>query len=280
MYKLKKDNIEVEINLSPLEIRSLKFKGKEICYQQDGSWKKNWPFLFPVIGRLKNDKITIEDQDYPMPRHGFFRDIDSFKVEDEGEGIVTFVASSDNKFQHLYPFEFDIKNQIEIVNDEVIISYEVINTDTKQMIFAMGHHPAFISRKDAVITFEKEEDFTKKTDEKGLIVSNPEYEFHYKSVKLADLSFENSESYYTQDVKSSWVRYEDSEVGFEISLDDYNAFILWSNSNEDNFLCMEPLLGIPDPSDRPNNEFREKPRMLNIKPGDTFSCDFKLKFIK
>lgn len=280
MYTLKKENIEIEINESPLEIRSIKFKGKEVCYQQDGSWKKNWPFLFPVIGRLKNDKITFEGKDYPMPRHGFFRDIDSFKVEDEGDGFVTFAASSDGKFQNLYPFEFDIKNQIEIVNDEVVVSYEVINTDEKNMIFAMGHHPAFISRKDAIITFEKEEEFTQVHDENGLYVSEPTYEFKYKEVKLADLSFEGSECYFTQDVKSSWVKYEDSEVAFQISLDDYNCFILWTNSNDERFLCIEPMAGIPDPSDRPNNDLREKPRMLNIKPNESYSCDFKIKFLK
>jgi galactose mutarotase-like enzyme len=280
MYSLKKDNIEIQINESPLEIRSIKFKGKEVCYQQDGGWKKNWPFLFPVIGRLKDDKITYAGQDYPMPRHGFFRDIDSFEVEDKSEGLVTFVAKSNQKFQHLYPFEFTIKNQIEIVGDEVIVSYEVINDDEKDMIFSMGHHPAFISRKDAVLTFEKEENFTQIHDDKGLYVSKPTYEFKFKEVKLADLSFAGSECYFTQDVNSSWVKYEDSEVAFEISMDDYNSFILWSNSNEENFLCIEPMGGIPDPSDRPNTNLEEKPRMQTIKPQESYSCDFKIKFLK
>jgi hypothetical protein len=37
MYTLKKGNIIIEICENPLEIRSLKFKGKELCYQQDGA---------------------------------------------------------------------------------------------------------------------------------------------------------------------------------------------------------------------------------------------------
>lgn len=280
MYTLKKGNIIIEICENPLEIRSLKFKGKELCYQQDGAWGKNWPFLFPIVGLLKENKYTYENKEYEMKRHGFFRDITDFAVEDESEGLVTFSAKSNGKFQAIYPFEFEIKNQIEIINDEVVVSYEVTNLDTKQMIFTMGHHPAFLSKKDGVLTFDKTERFTKDVNNQGLVAEKPDYKFEIQETKIADLSFANSAFYFTQDLKSSWVRYEDSEIGYEISLDDYNTFLLWSASDEENFICIEPWLGIPDPAERENNDLHAKPRMLNIKPEESFTCELKIKFIK
>jgi galactose mutarotase-like enzyme len=138
-----------------------------------------------------------------MKRHGFFRDITDFAVEDESEGLVTFSAKSNGKFQAIYPFEFEIKNQIEIINDEVVVSYEVTNLDTKQMIFTMGHHPAFLSKKDGVLTFDKTEHFTKDVNDQGLVAEKPDYKFEIQETKIADLSFANSAFYFTQDLKSS-----------------------------------------------------------------------------
>ena len=278
MYTLKKGDVTLEVNLNLLEIRSLKIKDVEMCYQQDGAWKKNWPFLFPVVGRLKEDKITYENKDYKMPRHGFFRDIKNFAVEYESDGIVTFSAKSNGAFKDVYPFEFEVKNQIEINGNEVILSYEVINLEEeKEMIFTMGHHPAFISKKSGVITFEKEEQFTKKADASGLFPIKPTYEEKIKQVKISDLSFDNGDCYFTQDLNSSWVTYEDDERKLKMSLEDYDVFLLWSASNDEDFICLEPWLGIADPYDKKNTNFEEKPRMIKIKSNDSYTCELKLE---
>jgi galactose mutarotase-like enzyme len=56
--------------------------GEELLW--DGNpdvWAGRSPLLFPVVGNVKNDRITVRGQHYPLLRHGFAR-TSSFELED------------------------------------------------------------------------------------------------------------------------------------------------------------------------------------------------------
>ncbi|KAF5279618.1 hypothetical protein FQR65_LT15366 [Abscondita terminalis] len=111
------------------------------------------------------------------------------QVLKEMDGLITLSMESSGGFKNVYPFEFSIVHQIEIVENELILSYEIFNKDNDEMIFSMGHHPAFIVEPEGVITFEKEESFSSESMPGGLMVREPKSFIKIKEVKFKDLDF-------------------------------------------------------------------------------------------
>ena len=63
--------------------------GTEYLWSGDPAvWKGVSPVLFPAIGALKDGGATIEGTFYPVPRHGFARDL-PFRVSEQGEDFFT-----------------------------------------------------------------------------------------------------------------------------------------------------------------------------------------------
>ena len=49
--------------------------GTEYIWQADPAvWGRHAPLLFPVLGRLKDSKYTLNGKEYTIPMHGFARD--------------------------------------------------------------------------------------------------------------------------------------------------------------------------------------------------------------
>ena len=55
-------------------------------------WKGVSPVLFPAIGALRDGGATIAGAFYPVPRHGFAREL-PFRVTEQGEDFVTLTLS-------------------------------------------------------------------------------------------------------------------------------------------------------------------------------------------
>lgn len=75
------------------QMLSSKFGGELISYKLDGIekihqgqncidengktyWKRHFPVLFPIVGKLKQNKTIINGRTYEMPQHGFARDLE------------------------------------------------------------------------------------------------------------------------------------------------------------------------------------------------------------
>jgi len=107
-------------------------------------WNRHAPVLFPIIGKLKNNKISINGILYEMSQHGFARDCD-FELINKTEESLTFLLVSNLKTHEKYPFEFQfyiIYSFTEITN-QLKITYRVTNNSTIEMPFSIGAHPGF-----------------------------------------------------------------------------------------------------------------------------------------
>ena len=66
--------IELVTKKEGAEIVSLKFNGIERMHDGKEYWNRISPVLFPIVGRLKDDKTVIGEKTYKMGQHGFARD--------------------------------------------------------------------------------------------------------------------------------------------------------------------------------------------------------------
>ena len=49
-------------------------QGRDWLWDGDPAfWTGRYPLLFPIVGRVKNDRIHVNGLDYELSRHGFAR---------------------------------------------------------------------------------------------------------------------------------------------------------------------------------------------------------------
>ena len=45
-----------------------------MLWQAGPVWPRHAPVLFPIVGRLKDDRLRHQGKSYHLPQHGFARD--------------------------------------------------------------------------------------------------------------------------------------------------------------------------------------------------------------
>lgn len=137
---------------------------KEYVWQRDPKfWGRCSPLLFPIVGNLRNDKITIEGKTYHMEKHGFCRDVD-FIITDKTESSVTFEIQDTPETKAVYPYSFRLSLTYSIKRGVLSMDYRVTNTDDRPIYYCLGAHPGFncpieegTRFKDYALEFEEEE---------------------------------------------------------------------------------------------------------------------------
>ena len=100
--------LKVEIASEGAEVRTVKHKKSGLDYMWTGDsayWGRVSPVLFPIVGRLKEDRYQINDQSYEMTQHGFLRDV-IFDLDNQTTTNISFVVESAGRFIDVYPYEF------------------------------------------------------------------------------------------------------------------------------------------------------------------------------
>ena len=93
---LENDCLKVRINEKGAELNSVISKDTGLEYMWSGDpafWGKTSPILFPIVGTLKKDSYSYQNNLYTLTRHGFARD-STFQIVAQQEDSVIFSLSS------------------------------------------------------------------------------------------------------------------------------------------------------------------------------------------
>ena len=100
--------LSVTIDTLGAELLSLVKNNKNFIWTVDETyWNKTSPVLFPIVGRLKNDSFTFNGNSYPLPRHGFARNME-FSFDKKSEHQVIFELNETEETKANYPFDFKL----------------------------------------------------------------------------------------------------------------------------------------------------------------------------
>ncbi|AGR40941.1 aldose epimerase family protein [Spiroplasma taiwanense] len=276
MLVLEKDNIKILVSINPFEIKSIKFENKEILYQQENNWKKTWPILFPICGTLKSN-LKVDGKEIFLKRHGFFNEIIDWKIlEHSQKGILTEFISKD-KLINQFPYKFKILLDLQIINNQINFDITIENIDNKKMFFSFGHHPGFIINDNTEIIFNKKQQYCSDF-KRGLIISKQSNFFEIEKLNKNDLSFKNSDSYLVRENNCDRVSIKNDFVEYELIFENYKSLILWSESNEANFLCIEPWNGLPDFEEKKSDELKDKEGILKLEVNEIKKFEYKIIF--
>ena len=145
IYTIQNDKLSVSVSSLGAELTSIKGLDSGIEYLWQGD-KKYWggraPNMFPICGRLYEGKYTYLGKEYTMPNHGIARSSE-FSLKSACKEQITLSLVSNDATKENYPFDFTFDITFKVCGSTLEITYNVKNNDEKELIFALGAHPAF-----------------------------------------------------------------------------------------------------------------------------------------
>ncbi|MEO8146031.1 MAG: aldose 1-epimerase family protein [Bacteroidia bacterium] len=267
------------------ELCSLKNKdGVEFIWQADKViWGRHAPVLFPIVGKLKNDSYTYNDDKYSLSQHGFARD-KKFELTDITSNKVSFSLKADDETISKYPFRFELLIIYALKENSINVLYEVLNNDRGEMPFSIGAHPGFccpISKDEKFEDYEIRFSDNEKLEtallkeglfngEKKLLAANDNV------IKLNADTFINDALVF-ENLKSTHVILHStkSKHFVELSFKGFPYLGIWSKPGA-HFVCLEPWCGKADSVTHDDN-IMNKEGIIILKPGKHFSCSYNIK---
>ncbi|MEP7348405.1 MAG: aldose 1-epimerase family protein [Sphingorhabdus sp.] len=247
-------------------------------------WRGRAPLLFPIVGRLNEDKLRLGDAVYPMKQHGFARKSDFALIEaSESEALFRLSDTAETRAQYPFAFELDVCFQL----NETTLHKRVIvrNTGNEGLPFSFGYHPAFAwplpfggARSAHQVSFGQDEPASLcRVTSYGTIGSEQvPTPIVGNRLPLADDLFAN-DALVWRDLNSRSVTY--GAPGFptlDITFPDTPWLGIWTNPGAA-FVCVEPWAGMADPEGY-QGDFADKPGIMKLAPGEerSFRMDVTL----
>ena len=272
---LKNGNSSEKIISKGAELKSYIADGKELMWCADEKyWGKTSPFLFPMIGNLRNGRTVINGTEYSISKHGFARD-NEFSVENQSGNTVTFSLESNADTLKSYPFEFRVAITYTLNESSLEISYKVTNNSRTDMYYCIGGHPAFACDKpfdSYSLVFEQEETVSSPVmnletrmwgDNNRIkrLENSKEYQLEY--------SLFDNDCVYFDTIKSKSCSLVSGNEGVKVSWCGFETLGVWTPDHKNApFVCIEPWCGCDD-YDTDSGIFSEKRGIQTAEPEET-----------
>lgn len=243
-------NLTAQINHFGAELFSLQNSdNKEYIWEGNPAfWGKHSPILFPIVGTLKNNTYHYNGIEYQLPRHGFARDME-FTLSNKSENSATFSLTSSEESNKVYPFDFELQVIYTLVENKLIIAYNIINNNNYTMPFSIGAHPAFALPKpfgEYTLEFEYPEVLTSFELENDLLSDKATtIEMVGNQIPLDYSLFEKDALIFKELQSKAITILENKSPLLRVQFNDFPNLGIWTKSNAP-FLCIEPWLGYSD----------------------------------
>jgi galactose mutarotase-like enzyme len=285
-YTIKNDYIEAVIKDDGAELCSLKRSGDSVEYMWQGDpkfWNRHAPVLFPIVGKLHNNKCYYNGQTYQMTQHGFARD-QKFTVKEQTENFISFSFCSTAETRTKYPFDFELILSYKLNNNKLEVIYEVINETDGEMLFSIGAHPAFNWPLDDGAKEEYFFEFDNLTELEALPltadgISNNKVPVKMESnrIPLSEQTFENDAIILNNpDVKSVTFRNSKSSRFVKMNFAGFPYLGLWSKPEGAPFICIEPWYGIAD-FEGHNQQLKDKRGIIKLDKDENFHASYEIE---
>lgn len=155
MTKITNDYLEVTVSPEGATLTSIRDAktGQEYLWQGNPAyWTGQAPNLFPFVGRLHEERYTLDGVSYPMTRHGFVRHA-QMTLEYARPDQCCFALSQSPETLKMYPYRFTFRIVYRLAENTLHIAFQVENQDDKLLYCGMGGHPGFQVPMDPGLSF-------------------------------------------------------------------------------------------------------------------------------
>lgn len=273
-----------EVALLGGELRAWREGGHDLLWSADARWwPRSSPVLFPIVGRLRDGRATIDGKQFAMAVHGFAGS-QVFSVRGQSTHRVELGLISNETTHAAYPFEFDLSLAYRLHDEGLEVRLRVTNTGRCELPYALGLHPglrwpfAADSAAGHSVVFERDEsplvpmitaDGLFSTEQRKLPLAG-------RRLSLDGVLFEQ-EALCFLNARSNEVRFEaPNGAAIVVRADNFSHWALWSMPGAP-LLCIEAWTGHGDAEDF-DGELADKPSMRHLGPGLVSEHRLNLQF--
>lgn len=290
MYiSISNSQLQLSVKRSGAEMTSLKSIGnnQEYLWQGDVSfWGRRAPVLFPIVGKVFNQKYKVDGNEFTLSQHGFARD-QEFEIFESTNTKVTFKLSDSPVTKQVYPFSFNLFISYELVENTVVVTYEVQNSDNKEIVFAIGGHPGFqidnSSGKllnDYYLEFDQAETADRHLLKDGCFSGVSENVLSDTNTLPLNYELFQKDAIVFKHLKSGEVSLKSYSTPYHLKFGFQNwPFLgIWTPKQDAPFVCIEPWQGIADNYGF-EGEFKEKEGIVVLAKGETFRKSYTIQIV-
>jgi galactose mutarotase-like enzyme len=254
----------------------------EFIWQANSAiWGRQAPVLFPIVGKLKENKIKINNRYYVLNQHGFARDV-NFEIIEIYTDMVSFMLESTAETLQWWPYDFKLIISYKLKNNSLISTFNVINTGNEDMPFSIGAHPGFAlpvhDLNQYEIQFNNTNQLVANKLQNGLISSDTFKVGSNKKLLLNSQIFKGDALVF-KNIEFNQVQLKHLQSNFEVNMqfNGFNYFGIWNKYPEQSFICLEPWAGIADTIEATGN-IHDKEGIIWLKAGQSLQFDFTTTF--
>jgi len=290
--EIQNDSLSVRINFKGAELSSVFCKKERIehIWQADASvWARHAPILFPIVGKVKQGKYIVNGEEFLLGQHGFARDR-VFVLEEVTKTKVVLKLESDEESLKIYPFKFNLFVKYNLVGTKLNITYQVVNTDNKDILFGIGAHPGFTvpfnsnsKFEDYYLEFENKETADKLLLSPNGLLSGEVHDKFLDESKNIPLRYEtfSKDALVFENLTSSYIsiKSKESKVSLKIGIKDFPLLGIWTMPGKDApYICIEPWYGVAD-SESSTGRFEDKKAINRLSVNDKFEMNFYIEIV-
>lgn len=298
------NNLQIQVFTKGAELASIIANGREYLWQGNSRyWGRRAPVLFPIVGKLADNTLRIDNKAYTMSQHGFARDTEfvplQFSTTYNPLTGFQLIPSNEPLFLQMikddpianYPYDFNLKVRYAVFGNTLDVDWKVENKWERQMYFQIGAHPAFMLpdyNPESMIhgylrCYNNKEQMVLPISsshlEDGLrvITESREVENRKGLIPITNNTFTNDAILLDDGSVSSvgLLDVQEREI-LRVSCLQAEVFGLWAPNNPGcPFVCIEPWCGVADRKGF-NGDMSEKDCIHGIAPNESFEFSYSI----
>ena len=281
LYHIENEFLFCAVDSFGAQLHSIKDRASKTEYLWQGDravWYGQSPVLFPIVGRLRDDRYRWQGKEYTMPKHGFARKSQFRLLQCEG-AEVSLVLESSEATRAVYPFEFALTLTYRLESRSLVAEAKVENKGDGKMYFSLGGHPGFNCAMGDILRFDEPETLASQWIDGEAMLAGGSYPVleNATDITIHGRLFDN-DALILSGMKSkhiTLVRGGKPTVTFDIG----GAPVLgiWAKPGAP-YVCIEPWFGLND-SNEYTPDLSQKPLIQRLEPGGAFTQAWKAAFL-
>ncbi len=287
---IKNQMMSVKISSTGAEAVEIERLDLDCSYLWQGDakfWGSHSPVLFPMVCAAMNGEIKVGNEKYAMINHGYARKTE-FELVELTETTALYRLQSNEKSLVMYPFKFNLMIQYSLVDNRLVVEYQVKNKDDQDIYFQIGTHPGFNcplengpAFEDYYLEFDQPENLERHYMNAANCLIPDRTNLIGEAIRKLPLTrslFADGALVFPE-IKSSRILLKSdlSPRAVAVSFENMHQLGIWQ-AKDAPFVCIEPWHGLAD-VDGYTGEFKDRQAVVQLTPGNTFHCSMTIEAI-